>query len=456
MNQKRTNDTLEVFKFFFAASLIFQYLSNYSLAKSLVEQGGGLWGIIEVIVFLSSLIILFRPSAKLPLLTCALGVIADTIIASPWLPNHRVITFCSSVSILLWLITSRNEEKSDGRLENAIKLQVIILYLAATFHKLNSGFLDPVSSCANAFYLHVVDVVPFLPVSGIFRDALPYFVILTEGALPILLFVPKTRRWGVMLGLLFHFALALDVQKHFLDFSSVMYSGLILFVSTGTAKRLRTDLIGQFRIVRGFAIVAGATLLCEFLYQYGPFLQLWWNLRQALWMVSAVFVIWIVFRSIVNDEREEEPKIGLPGRALLLVPILMVINAATPYLGIKTRSSFDMYSNLVIDPPTTNHLILRQSLDLLHLMEKPVEVIETTNEELKKVQENGQVLPISALRGAIRRDPLKSVRYRRGGGEFSYEPGSIEGEAFLKEGEITDKIFWFRPIDRRVPAACQW
>jgi hypothetical protein len=69
-----------------------------------------------------------------------------------------------------------------------------------------------------------------------------------ELSVPVLLVLRRSRRWGLLLALGFHWSLALDLAQHFWDFSSVLFAGFLLFTDdrqvdhvTGALTRARSS-----------------------------------------------------------------------------------------------------------------------------------------------------------------------------------------------------------------------
>jgi len=53
-----------------------------------------------------------------------------------------------------------------------------------------------------------------------------------------------------------------------------------------------------------------------------------------------------------------------------------VLNGLSPYLGLKTRAAFTMYSNLRLEAADSNHLLWPRSLNLLGTLDEPVTILD--------------------------------------------------------------------------------
>ncbi|GLQ51890.1 hypothetical protein ACFFJT_18290 [Dyella flava] len=242
---------------------------------------------------------------------------------------------------------------------------VLILYFFAFFHKLNREYFVMKKSCATAF----VDF--FCMDRGISRQGLVRFyryfgvygTVCIEVMIPILLCFEKTRLAGLVMGICFHFILAL---MGIVNFSMFMYTGLFAFLSpvefdsalqspsgTGAAWLVCACLMSLLTVWRwtprkaaancdyvyrkpawiiqsGFALLTGCFLYAAMLAMKAPLSSLFWHgldhhQHTILWLFFAVFFL----------------------------------NGLGPYLGYKTEFSFAMFSNLRLEP--WGHLLIPAS-----------------------------------------------------------------------------------------------
>jgi len=114
--------------------------------------------------------------------------------------------------------------------EAAARAITVMLYGFAAFAKLNHDFVDVSVSCAAQFYGHITRWWPPLPDGPELRRAVVLGTIAAESLLALGLCVRRLRPVAVFGGLLFHIGLALDATKAFLNFSSVMFALLLLFL----------------------------------------------------------------------------------------------------------------------------------------------------------------------------------------------------------------------------------
>ncbi|NDC38872.1 MAG: hypothetical protein EBZ48_12615, partial [Proteobacteria bacterium] len=154
------------------------------------------------------------------------------------------------------------------------------------------------------------------------------------------------------------------------------------------------------------------------------------------------------------------PAIARPWtRTLLAVPLaLAVLNGLSPYLGLKTRSAWDMYSNLQMAGPQPNHLFLPHSLNILGELSAPIKIIESSNPTLQSfyIQDRYDILPFE-LRKIFADDPTGKTTFIWNNQRYEdYPHGS--GPLALSQPPhwLLSKLLWFRKVDQNLDPRCQW
>jgi hypothetical protein len=87
--------------------------------------------------------------------------------------------------------------------------------------------------------------------------------------------------------------------------------------------------------------------------------------------------------------------------ALLFFPLCAVLNGLCPYLGLKTETSFAMYSNLRTEAGQSNHLIVRKPLSLADYQTNLVRIVDSSDEVLAKAAAQGLPIPLIEVRKRI-------------------------------------------------------
>ncbi|MEW6143675.1 MAG: HTTM domain-containing protein [Thermodesulfobacteriota bacterium] len=477
-----------IFSFLWAAAVIF-HLGKWNIwLDSTVSFALGV----------SAVIVLLKPSSPYRLCVLILLQLADAFEKMPWIPNHWLFATIVNLTILTTALTLMissgkiNIEKSElfDTFAPAVRLEIILLYLLAFFHKLNTDWLDPGVSCGTKLYLLMTGA------SGLFRSSLftEYFAIYgalaVELIIPVSLIIRRTRTLGIIIALFFHFILG---TGEFYNFSAVMYALLFLFAPDNFSEQLRkwwngTPFPGLYRhtLERGLIkkarlpvlIISGALCLGLFIYARltYPSVEQYPELRElgtfgrtrlyyaflGLWWIYGIFII-AIFLLVSRREKPvwDETRYFVPGYKLLaLFPILVLINGISPYIGLKTQTSWSMFSNLRTEGGTSNHLLINHPYYLTDYQTDLVEIKNSSDPRLRTFKEKGYSIPYFELRRYmsekhstagdgigleyVRKGSVKSVSDRNG------DPGLFEPEKY-----ILRKLLYFKPVPHGKKGVCQ-
>lgn len=375
--------------------------------------------------------------------------IFGTYLSLPEIPNHVLLAAVVNIGLLVDLIRHRGKLSSEGF--SVCRTGALILYLFAAFHKLNSDYLNPEISCSNLFFQQIASDFPIFNFIKINRDLLPILSILTEAAIPLLLLIQKTRIIGVVIAAIFHIFLALHAERHFFDFSSAMLAFVTLFLPLQST--LFNSKITRFLLAICFTITASALLGwpdTDRLILYIIYRNRAWPLFVLIWVVSLILTVHLN-SSAVKEKIQIFPKSFL-GRTLVT---LLFINGTLPYLGLKTRTAFDMYSNLAVEDRRTNHLLVPSSLlgniftaDLIY----PTKA-EGTYVRPDVLDTSRRMTRFELVSLLIRKPNLKVVL----DGKIAVSsPSEVYSDGWTPNLFLR-KMLSFRPVETaNTPAKCQW
>lgn len=352
-----------VFTFLWALAAIFHYFSIY--AAFVPSLPGEYSYLLSFAVFVVALFLLLKPTSLLRLnLYCLLQVL-EVLCLLPEVPNHWLLTFFVNSTILA-SYSIRGGDRED-KLFSAIRLQVLILYFFSFFHKLNSDFLNPAHSCASVYYKRAADWLPFLSTSDCSIHLLIYGTLALEFLLFAMLFATRPRKYAVFLGLLLHLSFTFSIEKNFFNFSSTMFALLFLFLDPTSVEGLAKDYQDKiFKNLQLGAVLFSVVLLAlNFLVTESFFFGLYYQGVYLFWFSYAGIVLFLFSK---NFARLASAKATVCFSSLYVFVLLVFLNGLSPYVGIKTRTAWQMYSNLWISDTDSNHLIVPRSLDLFGYM----------------------------------------------------------------------------------------
>ena len=457
-------DALALFSVLWALAGAWHLLGNTTLAPA--------WA--QALLAAGVVAVLLRPGAVVPLCLLAAAGVVLVWEEAPILGNHWLLAGFVDLAILVSAAVAaarrRFSDRTDmaNRLFPAARLCLLGFYGFAAFAKLNTAFFDRSVSCAAYFFR---ESTSSLGLEGLQLGGEPWLeraVIVgtaaTELAIPVLLVMPRTRRAGVFVALVFHALVALDRTHQFFDFSSVLLALFVLFLGphagTWVAERLgsvrarlalRSEQLPErahLGLVAAVAIVL--VLVCVDGLTPSTARQVgWWP-----WQVVAIGAIVATVRLLQQDRSPASVRL-LPHHPLfLLVPLLVVVNGLTPYFEVKTGYGWNMYANLRTVDGDTNHLLLPATLPLTDEQADVVRIVESRAGGLQRYAEADYGLTWRQLRAYLAERPEVSITFERAGERFELDRASEMPELVEPVPEWRDKVQLFRAVDLTSPERC--
>ena len=350
----------EIFGSFFALFSIFHFF-NYALEYNRFPPQ---WD--QIALLLSAILLLFKPGSARVLWLVMLASTISTVVQAPVHSNHTMVR--SAVLVGYWASflfamargTGWSAIVADFTL--AGRGVLLVMYVFGIFHKINADFLDPATSCAVALWQQMPE--PLSRLDGpLVHYATIYGTFAAEGAIALMLLLPRLRHWGVVGGILFHLLIALSGYAMYLSFTVLSIALHALFLSDGGAGRIVASRGMRMLRVRRFDPVYGVVGL---LLVAGLVLAAAAREYSLVTVLALPFVLPLVLL-VVRHGRSTQP---LPAHSAgprsnrpavvigAVVTALFFANCAMPYLGLKSAQAVNMYSNLRLEGGVSNHLIL--------------------------------------------------------------------------------------------------
>jgi hypothetical protein len=269
---------------------------------------------------------------------------------SPFNANHHNVMGFISVLLLpnqlrrVWNgPTQPTSIDSTAHALNHVRCAIVIMYLFAGFHKINTDFLfHPKVSCAYDMlwdYLNFFDIYEpeDLEQMPTYLKAMPYLGLIIELVPPIMLCFQSTQMYGVLLLVKLHWML---LPVGFADFGSIAQSFLWLFVAADkSTKALPHHLYGQ---MAGYLVFFEA--ITFFLWYHSEEEKVPLKNEEATIVFSTFSIVWwnILRVGGLSGVPMRLPK-SIISRGALLAFIFFALN---PYFGLRTVGTLAMFSNL--------------------------------------------------------------------------------------------------------------
>jgi hypothetical protein len=400
--------------------------------------------------------VLLQPGSVPALAALASLQIANAISFSPYIPNHWAFTTAVNVAMLATMaiaVGRRRRARAElaDALVPAVRLSLILLYAFAVFHKLNADFFDPQVSCGTELYASERLRWPVLPAS-LATGMVPIWGALgAEAAIPLLLVFPRTRVAGIMVGLLFHVVLAVNPTDHFYNFSAMLLAALSLFAPAGSVDVLQP--LGKGFNWFGRSVLGGvvATLIVSRLVPRDvigtgdPFFLLW-NVYVVVVAGGFLRALWL------GRAQRSWPAQFFPVRYafLQLLPIAVLLNGISPYIGLKTETSWAMFSNLRTEGNVTNPFLVPTRLQIFGYENDLVRIVSSSEAMLARMASRGQLVPYFE----IRRWPDATIAYVRNGVEYRFAKASDDPAFQSPIPDTVGRLLLFRPVDAGARQTC--
>lgn len=407
------------------------------------------------------LALFFKPLSRRIFLLLLVCMTVDAWRQMPSLSNHTILknVFLSSL-----LLSGAWHAFRGGRWRNFLadaapvgRAALVTMYVFGVFHKINSGFLDPAVSCAITLWRDMP-----LPLRWIDFPAFPYIAIygtlIIETVILICLLCRRTRHAGIIFGIGFHSLLAMSGYAIYAPFSTLTIALHLLFLDKESARQIVESpfwrkLVSELRSTRGIAAFAmWLASLAAFSWN-GSFGSV-----GILWLPVIGLLCYAITR-YGNTVPLTSGKMILWSRLWWLngISFLFFLACFSPYLGLKTAQSMNMFANLRLEAGASNHLIFRNPPGPFSYLADTAEVIDSSGSMyLSRIHSQGLHITYYDLLDKLELDPNVRVTFRRNGN--TYEDQSAKELAADINTTLhprwVRRLFHFNPVDLTTPKPC--
>lgn len=442
-----------IFASLFALFSVFHFM-NYTFKYGRFPPE---WDLLAILA--AATLVFFKPGSNRALFLLMFVSTVSAIIQAPVASNHTIVR--NALLIGYWLsfgiaaVRSLPASKVFANFVPAGQGVLLVMYFFGIFHKINSDFLNPVTSCAVALWRKMPAPLAALDAPWVHYNAI-YGTFVVEGAIMIALLTRRWRHAGVAAGIAFHLLLSLSSYAMYISFTMLSIALHSLFLNGEAAQRIlasremvfvRSRMRDPAYAFAALLLVVGLGLLA-FMGHY---------------TLAALFALPLVlpFCAVILLHGRSHASLdggGRPARFVgIAVTALFFANGAMPYLGLKTAQSINMFANLRLEAGVSNHLILRQPPGPFGYLEK-VAVIEDAggSPSLRWYQRTGFGMVYYQLLSIMEQNPDLRVSYRMDGQlyrDVSRNELQAEISATLHPTWFR-KWFHFQPVILERPEPC--
>lgn len=418
---------------------------------------------------IAAMYVVFRPSMAVFIVLIVLQIF-DAIYRMPSTTNHWIFTAFVNLTILHALIylviKQRSFNINKGTLLQTfapiVKIELIILYFFAVFHKLNAGFFSPETSCATELLeAQRLDAIIMLAPQLVASNA--YFTIIIELLIPICLCFKRSRNFGILLGLFFHCVLSYSTYNAFYDFSSMVFAVYFLFASAEFSEKVLAIvkgykarlhwLISNYNLKKLLIITLGFLLLLAIVFVLNKTLK---NFEAVhlyfFWTTYSIFLCYCFVSFLLTSKTAQavSSQFRIMHWSFAILPIVVFINGASPYLGLKTENSYAMFSNLRTEGGISNHYIVPASVQIFDYQKDVVEIISSTDPGLQKLANENKAMVLFEFSNYVNKKKPGRVEYLLNGKKEIYPLSKIPEYPL-----ILSRLMKFRPFKTSQAQPCE-
>jgi hypothetical protein len=338
---------------------------------------------------------LVRPrSVTRYLLLCGIGSVV-ILTQLPRVPNHWIVELGIYLGCLSTAAVVRDPHERFGAFRVLLLGSIFAVYFWTFVHKLNTGFLDPATSCSPVFLESLSQRLRLPPPGDGLRSVSVVAVLVTEGLMPALLLAPRLRAIAVLLGIGLHFMFGLFVA----GFSVLMWATYFMLLPPTALDRLTERLQSgcsrladrvpaNLHTVPGWArqlvtllVVVGAILLIKEVPKFRGLTQQ----ETLLLPISVIVGAALVSGVIASGLKLPMPSLRPRARTVALAfPLLLLLNGAVPYFGVRNALAFSMFSNLRTENGESNHLFLPSVVTPFSVLDDQIRVLRSSDPTLDR------------------------------------------------------------------------
>lgn len=422
---------------------------------------------------IAALYVLFRPSLS-GFIVLVLLQLLDIAVQMPLATNHWIFTGLINVTILVSVVFCVIRKKSfiidEAEVYDTFapvaRVEVLILYFWAVFHKLNSGFFAPEVSCATT----LLEAQHFDPLILIFPQIVsvnPYFTIIIELAILVMLYIKRTRNIAILIGLLFHLVLSYSSYNAFFDFTSMVMAAYFLFTHQefhrcveqwrkNSRQRIKS-LFKSYSVGKFVAVCVFAIALLGLIALLNKRLRTFQEFHlHFFWTLYAVVLTYVIVRYLFIKKRTDERNaFSFRSKWFIILPVIVFLNGASPYLGLKTENSYSMFSNLRTEGGVTNHFLVPASMQIFDYQSNLVEIVSSSDERLQGLADEDKLMVLFEFKRYLQKYDVEEVTYRLNGKLDVYRNTETQMTGILApESPVLYRLMKFRNISKHEPQPC--
>jgi len=454
-NDSKPSSHFQLFNTFFAIFSIFHFF-NYAFEYSRFPPE-----LDQLALLISAIILFFFPGSSRALFLLVLTSTISTVVQAPVQSNHTMVrSFLLMGYWLSFLYAMLSNKKSSDIFKNLIlagQATLLGMYFFGIFHKINTDFLTPETSCAVTLWHKMPAPLNLLQGSFIDYTAI-YGTFIAEGIILIMLLKPKLRHYGITLGILFHLLLGLSSYAMYISFTTLSIVLHIFFLNEEGAQKVfasREFKLIQERKTNPMYIIAALTLLTVMAF-FAALKQ--YSMVTFLILPLVLPFCYVIIRKASSKQKEQSDLNIRPAFFIgATIGILFLANGFMPYLGLKTAQSVNMFANLRLEKGVSNHLVFPEAPGPFTYLEEVALIEDSGDDRLMNYHKRKEIgIVYYDLLAHLSNNPELKISFTMGGKQFE----NVSAEDLASDIKSTIHSPWirkwlhFQPAKLTQPETC--
>ena len=400
---------------------------------------------------------------------------AQYVLRLPVASNNQTIALFMNVAVMIAIGSQVLENRNTAidrdvpyeQLRVVARALLAVMYFYGIFHKINTGFLAPQTSCATALYQPIVG--PLGLGQNVFGEYCAIAATFIVETIAIVCLYWRRFFWlGLLVSIPFHYIIPISGYSWYMDFSGLVFALYMLAVprevssglySTGVSllrrvPKLRPGISALLAFGLVWVIAAGFALAIDTQYPDPGHFLLWESAWLLVWCVFGGISMVLIIRAALLEQPYRVPKShGMQSWWVYAIPAALFLACTSPYIGLKTESSIAMFSNLHTEGGVSNHLLFPKPPYLFNYEARAARILDSSEPTLRERAEGGNFgLVEHDLAIRLLRNPHMWITYEMGGKRFN----RVTAATFTghRPNWIEKKLLDFKPIDWAQPKVC--
>lgn len=329
---------------------------------------------------------------------------------------------------------------------------LMVMYIFGIFHKINTDFLNPAVSCGPALWAWMPPPLSWLQ-GPLMDHAAIWGTFVVEGLILIALLTRRFRHAGVVAGIGFHGLLSLTNYSMYIPFTSLAIALHALFLSEVGATQITQSRLGAWALN---AARNPARILLFLLAFVSVAVLTRMGLFVGATLASGILLGPLCLAIALYGRGGVRLAPSFAGTAITaLVAGGFFLACLTPYAGLRTVQSMNMFANLRVEGGISNHLVFGVPTMFPHVDDVVAVEAATGSRLLRRAANRNRIVPWRQVLIELADNSQATVTFRRNGADAEQVSASdVISEIEQLPHPWVRKFIHYRSLPQDLPLKC--